>query len=180
MGIGGSMYRQVFSNKWLLLLKIVKEKEMSKIFCIGIVLFCLIVNAKAQKVDDDSLIDSIKSDITQFLIKENLLDGNKVKGSLDYVYATEIKQKRSIGYDDNGIYRIGVHQSHSPEYILIKQKNKFGVFDLKEIGMVLQEVINYSEKNNIDAEVMLAYVKEVMDIYQHNHKTGNSKVKKVQ
>src|SRR5687768_1749673 len=105
---------------------------MRKIFNIGVVLFCFIEHAEAQKIDGDLLIDSIKADITQFFIKEGLLDKQRVKDSRNYVFATEIKQKRSIGYDTNGIYRVGVYQSHSPEHILIKQKNEFRIFNLKE------------------------------------------------
>jgi hypothetical protein len=92
---------------------------MRKVFSILIAFCCFVVYAKAQKVDDNLLIDSIKADITQFFIKEGLLDKSRVKGSLDYVFATEIKQKRTIGYDSHGIYRIGVYQSHSPMHILI-------------------------------------------------------------
>ena len=153
---------------------------MRKMFCMAMVLFCFVVQAKAQKVDDAALIDSIKASISQFFIQENLLDENKVKGSINYVFATEIEQKRSIGYDANGIYRIGVYQSHSPESILIKQKNEFRIFDLEEIGKVLKEVINYSEKNNIGVKMMLDYIKDVMDIYQENHHIDNFKLSKKQ
>jgi hypothetical protein len=152
---------------------------MRKIYCLVMVLCCFVGHSNAQKVDDAALIDSIRGCITQFFIKENLLEESKVKGSLNYIFATEIKQKRSIGYDVNGIYRIGVYQSHSPEHILIKQKNEFQIFNLKEIGEVLKEVISYSEKNNINVEIMLFYVKEVMDIYQSNHNTGNIKLNKL-
>jgi hypothetical protein len=152
---------------------------MRKVFCIAMVLHCFVVHAKAQKVDEAALIDSIKAGITQFFIKGNLLDESKVRGSLDFVFATEFKQKRSIGYDANGIYRIGVYQSHSPEHILIKQKNEFQIFNLEEIRGVLKEVISYSEKNNISIEIMLFYIEEVMDIYQGNHKTGNFKLNKL-
>lgn len=152
---------------------------MKKVFCIAIILSCFIGHAEAQKIDDDLLIDSIKADITHFFIKEGLLDKQKVKNSLDYIYATEIKQKRSIGYDTNGIYRIGVHQSHSPEHILIKQKDEFRILSLEEISKVLTEIISYSEKNNVGVEMMLAYVKEVMDMYENNYHAGDHRVRKV-
>jgi hypothetical protein len=152
---------------------------MRKIFNIGVALFCFIEHAEAQKIDGDLLIDSIKSDITQFFIKEGLLDKQKVKDSRNYVFATEIKQKRSIGYDTNGIYRVGVYQSHSPEHILIKQKNEFRIFNLKEMSKVIKEVVCYSEKNNVGVEMMLVYVKEVMEMYQNNYNTGNFKLRKM-
>jgi hypothetical protein len=147
-------------------------------FCIAMTLCCFIVNVRAQKADHDLLSDSIKADVTQFFIKEGLLDEQKVKGSHDYVYATEIKQQRSVGYDTIGIYRIGVYQSHSPEHILIKQKNEFRIFNLEEINKVLKEVITYSEKNNVGVEMMFAYIKEVMSTYQQNYNPVNVKIKK--
>lgn len=151
---------------------------MRKIFCIGMTLFSFILNAKAQKADHDLLSDTIKADVTQFFIKEGLLDERKVKGSHNYVYATEIKQLRSVGYDTIGIYRIGVYQSHSPEHILVKQKNDFKIFNLEEINKVLKEVITYSEKNNVGVEMMFAYIKEVMSTYQQNYNPANVKIKK--
>ena len=152
---------------------------MKSIVYIGAFLFCLIGHVQAQRIDRDFLVDSIKADITQFFIREGLLDRQKAKDTRDYVFATEIKQKRSIGYDTNGIYRIGVFQSHSPLHILIKQNNEFRIFNLEEINKVLQEVINYSEKNKIGVEFMFVYLKEVMGMYQGNHQTGNLKVKKM-
>lgn len=97
---------------------------MRKMSCIGMVLCCFVIgHAEAQKVDDDLLIDSIKTDITQFFIKEGLLNKQKVKGSRNYVFATEIKQKRSIGYDTNGIYQIGVyHDNHKSGNFKLKAK----------------------------------------------------------
>jgi hypothetical protein len=153
---------------------------MKKILHIGMFLCCFAGHVEAQKVDNELLIDSIKADVTRFFIKENLLDKHKVKENLNYVFVTEIKQKRAVGYDLNGIYRIGVYQSHSPEHILIKQNNEFRLFDLKKIDTVLTEVIDYSKKNNITTDIMLLYVTAIIDMYNESYKNnqGGGKLKK--
>src|SRR5262245_17902923 len=143
---------------------------MRKVFYIGMALCFVAGHLKAQKVDNELLIDSIKAEVTHFFIKENLLDEQKVKDNRNYVFVTEIKQKRTIGYDVNGIYRIGVYQSHSPEHILIKQNNVFKIFDVKEIDVVLREVIDYSKKSNISTDGMLLYIKAVIEVYDENCK----------
>jgi len=154
---------------------------MRKVLHIGIILCCFAGHVEAQKIDDELLIDSIKAEVTRFFIKENLLDKQKVKDNLNYVFVTEIKQKRTIGYDLNGIYRIGVYQSHSLEHILIKQNNEFRIFDLKEIDTVLREVIDYSKKSNITTDGMLFYVKAIIEIYDESYKNtqgGGGRLKK--
>jgi hypothetical protein len=96
---------------------------MKKACCLAIGLCCFAGAVEAQKVDDDLLIDSIKACITQFFITEGLLDEQKVKKSRDYIYATEINQKRLIGYNTSGIYRIGVYQSQKKSSVLITTIN---------------------------------------------------------
>ncbi|WEK33627.1 MAG: hypothetical protein P0Y53_14135 [Candidatus Pseudobacter hemicellulosilyticus] len=149
---------------------------MKKIFCLGIAVSCFIYNVSAQKIDDDPLVDSIKAEITRFFIGEGLLDKGKVKGSLDYVYVSEINKKRSIGYDANGIYRIGIHRSHSPEYIMIKEDGKYVILGFEKFSKVLKEVIFYSERNKCDSELLISYVESVIEIYKYNSKSSNFKL----
>jgi hypothetical protein len=152
---------------------------MKRILITGIFLCCFsIEHIKAQKVDTDSLIDSIKANITSFFIKQGLLDARKEK-TINYVFATEINQKRSIGYDSIGIYRIGIYQSHSPEYILVKQKNKFEIFEFDKISLLLKRIIDYSEENHISDKGLSLYISKVLDIYMNNNYSGVSKIKKV-
>ena len=148
------------------------------IFIIELIFFCFIGNSQAQKIDRDVLIDSIKGSTTQFFVKEGLLDKQKVGDSRDYIFATEIRQKRPIGYDSNGIYRIGVYQSHSPEHILIKYKQEFKILSLEHLSVALKELITFSEKNNINDEIMLIYLKEVINLYELNY-ADSSKARKL-
>lgn len=81
----------------------------------------------------------------------------------------EIKKNKLIGYDTIGIYRIGVLQSHAPEHYLIKKKNKFKIFSIKEINEALAGIISFSKKNNVEAEVMFFYIRKVMSMYEFDY-----------
>jgi hypothetical protein len=151
-------------------------------FFISMFISCFLVTAYGQKVDNDSLINNMKSAITTFFIKEGILKKDEVKSSLNFIFATELKQQNTLGYSLNGIYRIGVFQSHSEEHILIKENLLFKIFDIKEINVILKEVIDYSIKNKIETDTMLYYVKNIMDMYDMNYKTipnGGGLMKKV-
>lgn len=142
-------------------------------------MFCFVCYAKAQKVDEDILIDSIKAEITRFFVREGLLNKQKVKDSKNFIFATEISQNRPVGYDLNGIYRIGVFQSHSAEHVLIKEGNTFKIFDLKEISILLNEILSFSYRRNINQNIMIEYLKAVIGIYENNQHLGNLKLSKV-
>lgn len=148
--------------------------------CFIIMISCCLSNyAGAQKVDGDYLIDSIKKEVTRLFIKEGFLDSQRVNNSRDYVYVAEIKEKRSIGYDLHGIYRIGLYQSHSPEFILIKQADKFTIYGsgAKEIISLFSAIVEYCETSKIEPEEELLYLKEVIQLYNYSQ-VINREVKK--
>ncbi len=148
-------------------------------FFISMFLLCFLVTAYGQKVDNDSLTNNIRLAITTFFIKQGVLKKDAVKSSLDFIFATELKQQNALGYSSNGIYRIGVFQSHSEEHILIKENLLFKIFDIKEIDLTLKEVIDYSIKNKMETDTMLYYVKNIMDMYEMNYKViSNGRLKK--
>ena len=135
-------------------------------------LFFLLVhfNASGQQIDSDSLIKEVKLKATNFFIEQGVLDKTNVKNGLDYVFITEIHDKKIIGYNTNGIYRIGVLISHSPQHILIKENSKFHILDLKNITEVLESIISYCERNKLNIDTMFLYIKEVMRMYEANYK----------
>lgn len=153
---------------------------MKKILHSGIVCFFLIQQADAQKVDSNFVIDSIKKEITNFFVHEGLLDKKKIGNNFNYFFAAEIEQKRSIGYDINGIYRIGVYQSHSTECILIKEGNEFKIFNLEEveISQIIKVIIGFSDRHKIEPEKTLLYIREVIQIYDSNQIKPSERIKK--
>ena len=95
-----------------------------KYIIISSILFNLI-STYGQKIDNDSLINSIKKDVTLFFVQKGVLKEEVIKDNLNNVFIVEIKDEKVIGYNTNGIYIIGVNQSHSPKHILIKEKNSY-------------------------------------------------------
>ena len=132
----------------------------------------------AQKLTPTLLADSIKIEISNFFVQGGILHNPQQGLKENYVYASEVLQKSQVGSDENGIYRIGVYQSHSREHILIKQKEEFRIFNLEEIGKALTAVISHCENNNITAKQMFDYMREVMSIYQQNHYSETSRLPK--
>jgi hypothetical protein len=139
-------------------------------FYLTFILFVTVLTAHSQPVDTDLFIDSMKSGITKFFVNQNILKTSEVKGSLKSVFATEIKAETALGYSTNGIYRIGVFQSHTEQHILIKENLEFRIYDIREIEVVLKAVINFSEKNSISADLTLFYIKEIIEMFEENYK----------
>ena len=120
----------------------------------------------SQQVDSHELIINIKSEITTFFIKEGYLKSNDVQNSLDFVFAIEIQDKRMLGSNINGIYRIGVHQSHSDQHILIKEDSLFRIFNINKIDEILKGVIDFSMRNNVQPDALIVYIKEILRMYE--------------
>lgn len=139
-----------------------------KFYILFILLGCFF-NVRAQKVDNDTSINNIKSAIAKFFIKQNILMPNQI-GSLNSIYVTEIKEEKTLGYNITGIYRIGVFQSHSEEHVLIKENSQVIIFDIKQIDETLKEVINYSTRNKIGVDTILFYIKAITEMYDMNYK----------
>ncbi|MBK7376834.1 MAG: hypothetical protein KAY50_11490 [Chitinophagaceae bacterium] len=139
---------------------------MRLIYIVIIVLSNFIANA--QKIESDLIINKIKSEITSFFINEKILDKADVKNSINYVYATELKTQKVLGYSFFGIYRIGAFKSHSTEHILVKQDTSFEILNIKQVDIVLMKIIEFSRKNKMDTETMLFYLKKVIEMYDEN------------
>ena len=131
---------------------------------------CVFSNANAQKVDNDTLIATIKSSVTAFFIKNHTLTEGGASGSPNPVYVTEVIEQKVIGHKMNGIYRIGIFKSHSEEHILIKEGSQFIIFDIKQIDETLRQVINYCSRNKINVDTMFSYIKKIMEMYDCNYK----------
>ena len=123
----------------------------------------------SQKTDSDSLINTIKTDVTNFFIDQGYLDEDKVQNSLDYVSIIDLKDNTVIGFKDIGIYAIGVFQSHSEKHILIKENYDYKIYNLKNLGNVLNDIVEFSRKNNISEKTMLYYIKNVLQKFEDNY-----------
>lgn len=122
----------------------------------------------AQKKDSDFLVDSIKKEIIVFFVDRGDLSKDVINKGGDCVFAVEMHEKKLLGYNDIGIYHIGVFQSHTEMHILIKEETSFKLYNLGQIDIVLKAVIEYSIKHNLNKNLMLFYVKEIIALYDSN------------
>ncbi len=129
----------------------------------------IFLQTHAQKADNDSLINKIKSEITIFFVKQGMLKEKEVKNNLNYIFAIELKENKTLGYDTNGIYRIGVFQSHTEEYILIKEGSNFQILNVEKIDSALKEIIDYCVKHKFEIDDMLLYINRASQIYKKNN-----------
>lgn len=141
---------------------------LKKCIIIGAVFFNL-ASVYSQKIDNDSLINNIKKDVTSFFIKKGILQKEIVKNNLDYVTIIEVRDEKVIGYNRYGIYSIGVYQSHSQKHILLKENSTYKILDVKQIDNVLKEIIDYSSRNDLNDIIMLSYVRKTIQIYDDNY-----------
>lgn len=139
---------------------------MRQIFIIALLLSKSIVYS--QKIENDSIINKFKREITSFYINEKILDKSIVNNSLDHVYATEFKTQAMLGYNTIGIYRIGAFISHSQEHILIKENMKFEIFHIQNIEVVLTKILEFSKNNKLSPDNMLIYIKRAIQMYDES------------
>jgi hypothetical protein len=135
--------------------------------CLFLLLFSFI-KVSGQQVDSDSFIREIKLNITAFFVEQGLLDKSTAKSNLNYVFANELHEKKIIGYNTTGIYNIGVLKSHSLQHILIKEKSAYRIFNIKEINILLKEVIEYAARNKIEESLMIFYIKKIIQMYEYS------------
>lgn len=134
-----------------------------------ILMFLSFTTVYSQKIDNDTLISNIKKDVTLFFIDQGVLDKEAVKNNLNFVFVNEIFDEKVIGFNQNGIYSIGVFQSHSKKHILIKEGSNYIIYNLKNIEVVLKEVIDYAIRNGIENDKLLYYVKNIIQRYDDNY-----------
>jgi hypothetical protein len=139
---------------------------------ISVLSFSLItyLSVYSQKVDTDSTLFKIKIVVNDFFIKQGLLDKSLRGDTIYNTFAYEIVEKKVIGYNRNGIYRIGVFQSHTNQHILIKENDSIKIFDLKDLDLLLRELLDYRIRYDIEMRKMLPYFLEIIELYKYQYK----------
>ena len=132
-------------------------------------MFCIVLlvssNTYGQaKGINDSIVNALKVAITNFFIDEGVLDSNA--NTTSYVYGMDLVHNSEIGKSSFGIYRIGVFQSHGTEHVLIKYEKSFEIFNLKELKLIFEKVLQFSVKLKLDDQLMLLYFKEIIRLYE--------------
>lgn len=112
--------------------------------------------------------DFVNKDIKQYLVSV----GEMQEGSRVSYYAFELIKSDTLNDSDScGIYRIGVHASHSFTHLLLMDKQKKIFLDCQtDLCKTLSVVLDYFEVSRCrftDSE-KLSYIREVVDVFRRN------------
>ncbi len=143
---------------------------MTRYISLLVPLLLIHMYGNSQKVDKDSVLFKIKIKITTFFIEQGVLDKSVCDDTANYVFAYELLEKKMIGFNTTGVYRIGVLHSHSNQHILIKEDANVRIFNLKDIDLLLRELLDYRIRHNIEIKKMLLYFSNIIEMYKHQYK----------
>lgn len=144
---------------------------MTRYISLLVLFLTIYLYGNSQKIDKDSVLLGIKNKVINFFIEQEILDKSASDDTANHVFAYELLEKKMIGFNKNGIYRIGVLQSHSYQHILIKEGDKIKIFNLKEIDLLLKELLDYRIRHNIESERMLMYFSNIIETYWSQYKS---------
>ncbi len=121
----------------------------------------------SQKVDSIESIKNIRTQVTDFLVEKGDLKF-KEKDSINRYSIIEILQKKVLGYNKNGIYKIYAYNSHSTSYLLIKESKDTKILELNNLSTLLSDILKYSKANNLSDEEISIYIEKVLLMYRNN------------
>jgi len=138
-------------------------------------LFFLLIytSTNGQQVDSDSLINDIKHKATTFFVQKGIIDKTDSNNDVNRIFLTEINERKVVGYSTNGIYRVGVFISHTPQYLLIKEGSNCSFLDVQDANTALEAIILFSRRNKLNTEATFSYLREVMKLYENNNKSNS-------
>lgn len=120
----------------------------------------------SQKKDEVKITKKIKSEACNFLIKKGEIVS---RDSLDTkISIIEILDKKILGYNSKGIYRLFPHKSPSFTYIILKDGEKFKIIDLKNFSMALNEISIFFNASKFDDNKIVEYMEKILETYRNN------------
>jgi hypothetical protein len=133
--------------------------------------------SKAQIVDSESTVKSIKENLFEFLIREEGLERKtKLEDYESRTYITELLDQTILGYNKTGIYVFGIFTSHTKKYLLLKNGATHKILDPEKLGTTLQELSNFLVEQKMPDAKMVEYVEAVTRIYRINENRNPAKL----
>jgi len=124
------------------------------------------IACSSQKTEEIEIAKKIKLEAGTFLMKKgeiSNLDSLNTKISI-----IEILDKKILGYNSNGVYRLFSHRSPSFTYIILKNDKNFQIVELKNFSDALKEITKYLSNFNIDSNRIVSYMEKILEIYRNN------------
>lgn len=144
---------------------------------ITLVLLLLSINflVNGQSVDSKSLVDSIRNDVKEFLIKQNTW------AQFDHlsknVYISDAVTNTPLGQAKYGIYTFVASVSHTDINLLIKKDKKYFIYDLNNLGESLDQVLIFSREQNFTNDQIFKYTGAILEAYRINASGHNREIK---
>lgn len=144
---------------------------MKKLTIICFLLFSIICSSQTNEASD--ITKKIKVEAGNFLLQKKEIETiDNLESKMSIV---EILDKKVLGFNDVGIYRLFPHKSPSFTYIILKNKNKFSIIDLKDFSTALKEVTKFLSSSKLENDKIVSYLEKVLETYRNND--YNNKIK---
>lgn len=108
----------------------------------------------------------IKTEAGNFLLQKKEIENiDNFESKMSIV---EILDKKVLGFNDVGIYRLFPHKSPSFTYIILKDRNKFNIIDLKNFSTALKEITKFLTSSKLENDKIVSYLEKILEIYRNN------------
>jgi len=114
----------------------------------------------------------LKFKLIDFLMEKGELSRTKDKSEfLDDVFIVRlVRDEHDSNKNDICLYRCGMQASDSFYYLLIKNRNKYEIIEVKNLDKVLASVIDNFKKERRSSSDILKNIEAIITLYQINQK----------
>jgi hypothetical protein len=135
---------------------------MKKINIIFFIFFCQI--CFSQVVDNASTINKINEESKKYLIKKGELNVDNLN---EQYFIFEIVEKKAIGYNRKGIYRLYTNKTPSFTYIILKDGDSFQILDLRDFSKEFKKISKFLS-SGFENNIIVNYMEEILKVYNYN------------
>lgn len=136
-------------------------KNLIITFCI---LFSIICSSQTNEASD--VTKKIKTEAGNFLLQKKEIENiDNLESKMSIV---EILDKKVLGFNDVGIYRLFPHKSPSFTYIILINRNKFNIIDLKDFSTALKEITKFLTSAKLENDKIVSYLEKILEVYRNN------------
>lgn len=133
-----------------------------------IITFCILFSiiCSSQTNEASGVTKKIKTEAGNFLLQKKEIENiDNFESKMSIV---EILDKKVLGFNDVGIYRLFPHKSPSFTYIILKDRNKFNIIDLKNFSTALKEITKFLTSSKLENDKIVSYLEKILEIYRNN------------
>jgi len=128
------------------------------------ILFSIICSSQQNEASD--ITKKIKTEAGNFLLQKKEIENvDNLESKMSIV---EILDKKVLGFNDVGIYRLFPHKSPSFTYIILKHRNKFNIIDLEDFSTALKEITKFLTSTKLENDKIVSYLEKILETYRNN------------